>query len=179
MTTQEYLETPESMLPTELIYGVLRVADSPMPRHQAAVLDFTLALVGHVRDKHLGEIWISPIDVIFDADRHLILQPDLLFISNERSHILTDRIRGAPDLVVEVLSPHPRIGRLEERIAWFAQYDVRECWLLHQLEKRLEVLRFANGRVAERVSFDEKTPIRSSVLPDFERTLGSMLRSTS
>ena len=107
---------------------------------------------------------------------NLILQPDLLFISNARRHILTDRIRAAPDMVLEVLSPHPRIGRLDERIAWFAEYGVRECWLLHQAERRLEVLSFADGRVIGRASFDERTPIESVVLPDFTRSVGSILR---
>jgi Uma2 family endonuclease len=176
MTTAEYLRTPESLVPTELIYGKLRVAESPLPRHQAVVLDVSLALVAHVRDRALGQIWISPLDVILDAERALIVQPDLFFISNERSHILTDRVRGAPDLVVEVLSPNPRIGKLGERIGWFQEYGVRECWLFHQLEGRVEVLNFTGSNVIERASFDERTLIRSRVLPDFDRTLGSMLR---
>jgi Uma2 family endonuclease len=75
-----------------------------------------------------------------------------------------------------VLSPNPRIGTLDERIAWLAEYGVRECWLLHQFERRLEVVRFADRAVLERVSFDERTPIRSSVLPAFTRRLGSILR---
>ena len=176
MTTEEYLQTAETLKPTELIYGVLRVADSPLAPHQAAVLDLSLALVSHVRERRLGEIWISPFDVILDATRHLVVQPDLFFISNERSHILTDKVRGAPDLVVEVLSPHPRIGSLVERLDWFARYDVRECWLVHQLQSRMEVLNFGDGRVVQRESFDRKTPIRSRVLPDFNQTLESMLR---
>ena len=51
MTTAEYLRTPESLVPTELIYGKLRVAESPLPRHQAVVLDLTLALVSHVQER--------------------------------------------------------------------------------------------------------------------------------
>lgn len=176
MTTAEYLRTPESLVPTELIYGNLRVAESPLPRHQAVVLDVSLALVAHVQERRLGQIWISPLDVILDAERALIVQPDLFFISNDRSHILADRVRGAPDLVVEVLSPNPRIGRLGERIGWFQEYGVNECWLIHQLERRIEVLNFSGTNVIERASFDDKTPIRSRVLPDFDRTLGSMLR---
>ena len=155
MTTAEYLQTPESLVPTELIYGKLRVAESPLPRHQAVVLDMSLALVAHVRERMLGQVWISPLDVILDAERALIVQPDLFFISNERSHILMDRVRGAPDLVVEVLSPHPRIGKLGERIGWFQDYGVRECWLIHQLEHRVEVLNFNGSNVIERASFDE------------------------
>ena len=175
MSTAEYLCTPETKVPTELIYGVLRVADSPMPHHQAAVADFHIALAEHVRQNRLGRIWLSPLDVILNAERALILQPDLLFISNERSHIVTDRVRGGPDMVLEVLSPHPRIGRLDERVAWFAEYGVRECWLLHQAERRLDVLSCADGRVAERHSFDAHTAIQSNVLPAFERSVDSIL----
>jgi Uma2 family endonuclease len=176
MTTAEYLRTPESLMPTELIYGTLRVAESPLPRHQAVVLDLAMALTSHVQERRLGQIWISPLDVILDAERALIIQPDLFFISNERSHILLDRVRGAPDLVVEVLSPHPRIGKLGERIGWFQEYGVKECWLIHQLEYRVEVLNFTGTNVIERASFNNRTPIRSRVLPEFDRTLGSMLR---
>lgn len=176
MTTGEYLSTPETVLPQELAYGVLRVADAPTPQHQAAVGDFFLTLATHVRERAVGEIWISPIDVILDAERDLVVQPDLLFISNERSGILTDRIRGAPDMVLEVLSPNPRIGQLTERIRWFAQYGVRECWLFHQLERRLEILSLLDGSVGARVSFHEQAPIHSAVLPDFKQSVGSILR---
>ena len=79
--------TPESLVPTELIYGKLRVADAPMPRHQRVVRDLCFALVEHAEARRLGEVWVSPLDVILDAERALILQPDLFFISNERSHI--------------------------------------------------------------------------------------------
>ena len=107
--------------------------------------------------------------------RALIVQPDLFFISNERSHILTDRVRGAPDLVVEVLSPFPRIGKLGERVGWFPQYGVRECWLMHQLERRIEVLNFVGTIVRARV-VRQRTPIRSRVLPEFDRSPESILR---
>ena len=176
MTTEEYCRTPETNRPAELIYGVLRVADSPLAPHQAAVFDLALALVHHVREKGLGEIWVSPLDVILDPARHLVVQPDLFFVSTGRSHIVTDRVRGAPDLVVEVLSPHPRIGSLDERLSWFGQHGVRECWLLHQGERRMEIVAFRDGAVCERRSFDMKTPLQSAVLPEFARTLSSMLR---
>src|SRR5688572_31426670 len=50
-----------------------------------------------------------------------------IFVSKARAHIVSDRIYGAPDLMIEVLSPHPRIGREDERVAWFARAGVREC----------------------------------------------------
>ena len=88
---------------------------------------------------------------------------------------MRDRIWGAPDLVVEVLSPRPRIGRLAERLEWFARYGVRECWLFHQDDRRLDVLAFEGGAVAARHSFTEDEPVRSRVLPAFGESVASML----
>lgn len=122
-----------------------------------------------------GEVVIAPIDVILDADRPLVLRPDLLFISKDRADIVRERIYGAPDLAIEVLSPHPRIGQLDERIQWFAEYGVREIWLYQQITKRLDVLTCRDGAVDARTSFERHDPIRSSVLPEFRRSMASML----
>lgn len=175
LTTDEYLRTPETLQPTEVIYGALRVAEAPTVRHQQALCAFLLALAPHVREHRLGSVLLSPLDVIFDWDRALILQPDLVFISRARWQVRRERVIGAPDMVLEVLSPHPRIGTLQERIDWFAQYGVREIWLLHQLAEQFEILRVTDGRFA-RQSFDYLTPIASTVLPDFRMTVEDILR---
>jgi Uma2 family endonuclease len=171
MTVDQYFRTPEALTPMELVVGVLRVADAPMPRHQAAVFQLGLALHRHVRERRLGRIWLSPLDVVLDERRALVVQPDLLFIANERDWIVQDRIRGAPDLVVEVLSPHPRIGRIDERVRWFAQYGVRECWLVHQDRRDVTVIGFRDGLVSGQTVFRGQLPIQSGVLPDFSEQL--------
>jgi Uma2 family endonuclease len=176
ITLREYLDLPESRSPQELVDGVLRVADSPLVPHQLAVGDLLCAISAHVHDRQLGEVLAAPLDVILDVDRPLVVQPDLLFVSNARRHVISDRIFGAPDLIVEVLSPYPRVGRLEERIGWFAQYGVRECWLLHQEERRLAVLELGPGGIGGRQVFETADPIRSAVLPDLHAPVGAMLR---
>jgi Uma2 family endonuclease len=176
LTVDEYLKTPESVLPTEVIYGALRVAEAPTVRHQQAIGAFHLALAPHVRERRLGRVLLSPLDVVFDWDRALILQPDLVFISHARWRTRRERIVGAPDMVLEALSPHPRIGKLEERIGWFAEYGVREIWLLHQLKEQLEILGALHGRVVSRKPFDYRTPIESDVLPEFTMTAEEILR---
>ena len=178
MTTAEYLATPESLLPQELAFGVWRVAESPTPRHQEAVLRLALALHEHVRHHRTGTLWLSPLDVILDDERALVVQPDLFIISNERAHILTDRVRGAPDLVVEVLSPRPRVGDIDERVQWFAEYDVRECWIVHQVERWLDVVTFEGGKTAMRRRFSAGDRIESGVLPEFTGSLTEILGYT-
>lgn len=167
LTTAEYLRTAESLRVQELVYGKLYVADSPSPKHQQLLFDLAVLLKVFVTQNRLGTIWIAPLDVILDAPRALIVQPDLFFISKQREHIVTDHVWGAPDMVLEVLSPHPRIGDLDQRLRWFAQYGVRECWLVHQLSKEVEVLQLLSGGAKTRRTFRGLQPIESTVLPGF------------
>lgn len=176
LTTEEYLQGEETLRPQELVYGVVRDAPSPLPSHQFAVLRWSRELADHVEKHRLGTVWVSPLDIILDPVRHLVVQPDVFFISNERAGILRDRVRGAPDLVVEVLSPHLRIGKLDERLAWFAEYGVRECWLHHQMTDSVEIVTFADGRIAGRRFFHDE-PIESAVLPQFRRTILAIMAS--
>ena len=177
MTVDEYVRTPETVLPAEIAFGVLRVADAPTPRHQHAVAQLFLSLNAHVRPRGLGRIWLSPLDVILDESKALVVQPDLMFISRDREHIVQDRVRGAPDLVIEVLSPSPRIGRTEEHLRWFAEYGVRECWLLHQDNKSLDIVEFAHRKTGARRSIASDQIIASRVLPEFSARLTDILEA--
>lgn len=167
LTTAEYLQTAESMRVQELIFGTLRVADSPTARHQDLLLELAVLMRVFVGQHKLGRVCIAPLDVILDPARALIVQPDLFFVSKARHDIMTDRVWGAPDLVVEVMSPHPRIGTLEDRLHYFAVYGVRECWLFHQLTREIEVLELTAFGVTSRRTFRGVDRIHSSVLKDF------------
>jgi Uma2 family endonuclease len=176
MTCDDYFSnTPETVKPTELVFGRLRAAESPTPRHQSAVMELLLALNAHVSERQLGQMWVAPLDVVLDEQRALIVQPDLFFISDAHAYIVRDRVRGAPDLVIEVLSPHPRIGQTEERVQWFRQYGVRECWLVHQDQRSVKVIRFADRHVAGHRVFERRERIESGVLPDLALSLDDIL----
>ena len=88
---------------------------------------------------------------------------------------MTSRINGAPDLVVEVLSPSPRVGQIHERLNWFARYGVRECWVVHLDGPRMEVLTFGDGVVRERRDLDSLDPMASNVLPTLTQSVGSLV----
>jgi Uma2 family endonuclease len=88
---------------------------------------------------------MAPLDVILDHARSVVVQPDVLYVARERLDIVSDKVRGAPDLVVEILSPRPRVGSSAERVGCFARCGVRECWLVEQRLRTVEVLTFQDG----------------------------------
>jgi Uma2 family endonuclease len=176
MTVDDYFsKTPRRLSPAELIYGAIRLADAPMPRHQSAVACLFRALDRHVREHALGRMWLAPLDVVLSEGQSLIVQPDLFFVSKDRDYIVQDRVRGAPDLVIEVLSPNPRIGKTQERIGWFRDHGVRECWLVHQDTESVTVIGYEDREISRKSSFRRRDTIVSAVLPDFVTTLDEIL----
>lgn len=179
MTTQQYLMTEETSRPQELVFGVLWMSDAPKPRHQQLVAELFVPMALHVRQERLGTMWLSPLDVVLDDERGLVVQPDMFFIGRDRLPFVPDRIRLAPDLMVEVLSPFTRLGvDPEERLGWFAKYGVSECWLVHQFQFRTEVVRFESGGIVSREMYGFDVPLRSAVLPDFRPVLYEVLDSS-
>jgi Uma2 family endonuclease len=175
LTIDEYLETPETMLPQELVYGFVREAAAPTPGHQAALVRFLVELLERVEPGGLGRVFPAPIDVVLDRQRHLVVQPDIVVMLGRRVALVTDRVWGPPDLVIEILSPRPRIGALDERLEWFARYGVRECWLYHQPGRELEVIEFTAGAIRHRQRCSGDARIVSGVLPQFTLSVEAIL----
>lgn len=169
IATGEYVRSPETLLPQELVYGYVREAAAPSAAHQRVVGALFIRLWQHLGNTGAGEAWLAPLDVVLDVERNLVVQPDLSVVLTEHADRVTDRIWGAPDLVVEVLSPRPRIGTLDERLEWFATYGVRECWLVHLPGTRIEIIRFEKGLIVSTM-FGPLAEIRSTVLPDLRLT---------
>jgi len=176
-TVREYFDTPETVFPQELVYGYVREAPGPAVSHQTVVGNLYSALRTHLGATGAGRVWTSPIDVVLDEARSLVVQPDLVVVLNDRLDRVTDRIRCAPDLTIEVLSPQPRIGGLAERLGWFARYGVRECWLVRQTVGDIEVVSFGGGEITRRRVFvGDHEPIASEVLPELGVYFSDVLR---
>lgn len=166
MTIKEYLyDTPETLRRRELRYGVLREPPAPFWSHQLVVLHIARKLIDHVEARDLGLVNVAPIDVILDEKEHLIVQPDVLFVSMDRRAIVRDQVWGAPDLVVEVLSPGTERHDRREKLQWYGRYGVRECWLVDLIKERVVVMDLAADPPVERIAGGAQC-VRSSVLPD-------------
>jgi Uma2 family endonuclease len=140
-TYRDYMSLPESdEKQYELIEGELYMVPGPIPLHQDVVFVLAMILYNFVQPRGLGKVYVAPLDVVLsDTD---VVQPDIIFISNSRLSIITERnIRGAPDLVVEVLSPgRAEYDRLIKR-ARYARFGVREYWIVDPQARTIEVLK--------------------------------------
>ncbi len=162
-----YLAGPEDLRRRELVWGVVREPPAPKYSHQSVVTRATVMLDQHVRARQLGVVCVSPIDVVLDEKKALIVQPDVVFLSNERLSILRDQLWGAPDLVVEVASRGTARYDRHTKIRWYRDYGVRECWLLDFARRLVTVvdLRVEGPGAWQRFSGDQR--LRSTVLTEF------------
>jgi Uma2 family endonuclease len=148
------------------------VREPPAPNygHQSVVTRITALLDQHVREHGLGSVCVSPIDVVLDRDKALVLQPDIIFVSRERSAILGDWVCGAPDLVIEILSRSTAAYDRTRKLAWYRAYGVRECWLVYQAVKTIAVVVCDRAHEQRQRTFHGSMSIESEVLPGLMNT---------
>lgn len=144
-TDDFYALFPESNTPVELIEGEVIVSPSPVLRHQVLIGRLHLVLIEVTRSKG-GLLVLAPFDVRLDEDTSV--QPDLLWLSAERGGLAGERrIEGAPDLVVEVISPGSvRMDRVV-KFRLYERYGVQEYWLADP-EGVIEVFSLRDGKYA-------------------------------
>jgi Uma2 family endonuclease len=163
LDVHRYFEYPETLRPTELVYGMVREPAMPAYQHQRTATRLLALLYAHVEPRGIGEV-LSPMDVVLDESAALVVQPDLVFIARDRRGLIRDRIWGAPDLVVEILSPRTERHDRTTKVGWYRRYGVRECWLIDVTKRAVEVLDLQSTTPAR--LFAGAEPLRSAVLPD-------------
>ena len=142
--------------------------------HDTLVRRLHSSLEAYVTPRLLGKLWVG-IEIVLERREGIILKPDITFVVEGRESIVSDRVLGPPDMVLEVASPIAHSGSIEERVAWYSVYGVREYWLVQPQQEELAILELAHGGVRRRTLFDDITPLKSPLLPDFNRCLGEFL----
>ena len=165
-TYEDYRNTPADKR-YELLEGELVMAPAPRIPHQRVAVELGTRLHTFVKDRCLGEILFAPCDVLLSNTD--VVQPDLLFVSRERSDILLggDNVRGAPDLVIEILSPSTSgLDRILKR-RLYAKYGVREYWLVDPDAKTVAVLLIAEDGFDVAGTYGERQIVTSPTLKGF------------
>ncbi len=143
-TYEDYQHTPEDQR-FELLDGELTMVPAPNLRHQRIGTRLGALLHAFVQERDLGEVFHAPCDVVLSNTD--VVQPDLLFVSEERAHLLLggDNVLGAPDLVVEILSPSTAGRDRTLKRALYAKHGVKEYWLVDPDARTVTVLRLGAG----------------------------------
>lgn len=165
LTYEDYILFPEDGRRHELIGGEHYMTPAPTTVHQELLGKLFHILYQHVATNQLGRVFFAPVDVVLSPQD--VIQPDLIFISNNRRHRLTPQnVQGAPDLVVEIISENSR--RLDKKLKrnLYARYDVLEFWLFDPELKEVEIYRRdAENRLVKIAEYEDQGTITSPLLP--------------
>ena len=104
------------------------MAPAPFYEHQLVQSKLATALYHYLLKHRLGDVVTAPVDIVFGMTD--IVQPDIVFISNKRKHIISKRIIGAPDLLIEILSQSTSSIDRKTKKALYERYGVTEYWIV-------------------------------------------------
>ena len=138
-TYEDYKRLPDDGWRYEVIEGELYMSPTPRTRHQRISARLAFAMTRFAQAQHLGEVLYAPIDVRLGELANPV-QPDILFIRQDRLGIIKEEwVEGAPDLIVEILSPGNWIDDRRTKYRVYALAGVREYWIVDPDKRQIEV----------------------------------------
>ena len=160
-------DAPEDSYRYEVIDGELYVTPAPSWIHQSASGGLFYYLYGFVRQNRLGQVVSAPIGVILDEEAGV--QPDLVYVSRERAGIITEQgIEGAPDLVVEVLSPSTEARDRGLKMRRYAAVGIPHYWMLVPRDRSLEAYRLGESGYEPTGIYGPGSIFRPELFPGLE-----------
>ncbi|MES1243472.1 MAG: Uma2 family endonuclease [Acidobacteriota bacterium] len=175
LTYEDYLLFPEDGYRHEILDGEHFVTAAPNLWHQSIVVELTSWIAPFVRRHRLGRLFVAPADVLLG--KHDVVQPDLLFVSQARARILTEmNVQGAPDLVIEVLSPSTRKRDEGLKLERYEILGVQEYWMVDPTRNAARIFRRMGECLqggAELTAADGDI-LTSPLLPGLEIPLGEI-----
>lgn len=167
-TYKDYAKLPEGA-PYQLIGGELVKSPSPTPLHQEIILAVCRKFLP-LQDAGKGKVLFAPLDVYLGETE--TYQPDLLFIREENLSLIGEKkIEGAPDVVMEVLSPSTGYYDLRHKKEVYGTTGVREYWIVDPMERSVEIYTNTEGELHCKTSAQEKGDVQSIIFPEVSITL--------
>jgi Uma2 family endonuclease len=168
-------DVPDDGKRYEVIDGELYMTTAPDLDHQRPSGNLFGFIWSYLRVHPVGEIYSAPVGLILDDENGL--QPDLVYVSQERAGILTRRvIRGTPDLVVEVLSPSTAARDRGVKLRRYAAAGVPHYWLVEPATRTLEAYRLGEGGYILAGTFGPGDTFRPALFPGLEIPIAQLWR---
>ena len=166
-TYDDYAKLPDDGNRYEIIEGDLVMTPAPKTGHQRISRRLLVQLTLFVEKHQLGEVFDAPCDVVFSPEN--TVQPDIFFISTKQEKLITeDNIQGAPDLIIEILSPTTAYYDLVEKKEIYEKFGVKEYWIVDTKKKRIELHGLQEGKYQLLQKEEKSGEISSELLPGFE-----------
>lgn len=173
LTYEDYCALPDDGRRYEILDGDLYMSPSPITLHQLVVGNTYHVLRHHVDRHALGKVFIAPYDVVLG--KHDVVEPDVIFVSKAHKSIITRKnIRGAPDLLVEVLSPSTAERDTRDKRNIYARCGVKWYWIVDpDAESILELKRVRNAYAKVSITKGDSV-FRPALFPGLEINLASL-----
>jgi len=157
----------------ELINGELIMVPGPSSFHQRINKKLLLILDEFIESNSLGELFIPPMDVVLDDNN--TFQPDIFIILHENiSKIKENAIYGAPDFVVEIISPSSVINDRHKKKELYEKFGVKEYWIVDIKNETVEVFQNNNFHFELFSYVYQKGKILSNLFPELDITIESI-----
>jgi Uma2 family endonuclease len=159
----------------EIFDGESFAVPAPEPEHQSITLRIAAGLLHHIEDRKLGWVFQAPCNLVLSE--RIVLQPDVLFVGWKRRNIIRKmNLRGAPDLVIEVLSRASRDRDLAIKRKLYARYDVPECWIVDPAGASIEPLIWSELGYVSVGKFRKSDRLCTPLLPSLNLRPSSIFR---
>ena len=167
LTYDDYVKlTPPDSGNYELHNGKIVFMATPTGIHQTISMNLSAHIWQYIRPRQLGRILTAPMDTIFSP--HDTLQPDLLFVSKEREHIIKKVVDGVPELVVEIKSPSNTRTEMSYKKYVYESTGVREYWYISPKKQTLTQYENRDGELVRLQVLTINDVLKSFVIEGFE-----------
>jgi len=179
LTYKDFLKFPDDGQRHELIDGEHYVTPSPNIPHQRLVVRLTVALANYFDRNRIGQVFCAPLDCVFS--NFDVVEPDVLVVLDDQDQILTEKhVRGAPAIVIEILSPGTSRRDLGIKRDLYERGGVREYWIVDPVHDSLRVLsRSHAGKLTGDAELSAKrgSTLTTPLVPGFGLQLADLFKT--
>ena len=173
VTFDDWLRYPDDGKIYEVIEGELFVSPPPAIRHQRIARNLLRHIDPFLQTRSTGEVLFAPVGVRFSEDN--VLEPDLVVILGPRlARGEESALDGAPDLVVEILSPGTAGRDLGAKRAVYERFGVPEYWIVDPIAATIQVLALTDGAYREAALYRRDQTLLSPLLAGLEIPLAKV-----
>ena len=176
-TVDDYRQLPPDEWRYQLIEGELvNMAPAPNLFHQTIGSNIVSAIAPYLTAHPIGRMYFAPTDVYLTDTN--VFQPDVLFVRREHLSILKeDGVHGAPDFVVEILSPHTARYDINAKREVYARCGVEELWLVYPKAKRIDIYLLQRNAERPTRSYQPGEKFTSMFFPGLEFSVDEIFRA--